>query len=124
MSHSEGLKIALKLIAEEAKAKTGKLDLGQLGLSEIPKEIGSLTHLRELLIGYTWIDNKRTGHDIAKNTISDFSPLSDLQNLNSLNCNHTQLSDLSPLSNIKSLNSLDCSYTQVSDLSPLVATKL
>ena len=51
--------------------------------------------------------------------MSDLSPLSGLQSLQTLNCNSTQVSDLSPLSGLQSLQSLYCNSTQVSDLSPL-----
>ena len=119
MSHPEGLKIALQLIAEEAKAKTGRLDLVRLGLSVIPREIASLTHLRELLLGHAVVEDKSIGHDMADNTVSDLSPLSGLQSLNSLNCSHIPVSDLSPLSGLQSLNSLNCSKTRVRDLLPI-----
>jgi len=51
MSDPEGLRIALELIAEEAEAKTGLLNLGRLGLSEIPATIKHLSHLTALNLG-------------------------------------------------------------------------
>ena len=47
-SNPEGSKIALERIAQEAKARTGKLDLGMLGLTELPQELFRLTYLQEL----------------------------------------------------------------------------
>lgn len=51
MSHPEGLAIARRLIAEEAEKKTGFLDLGDLGLTELPDELFELAHLRALNLG-------------------------------------------------------------------------
>ena len=51
MSNPEGWEIALRLIAEEAEAKTGTLDLTNLSLSEIPNEINQLSHLSMLHLG-------------------------------------------------------------------------
>ena len=51
MSHPEGLAIARRLIAEEAEKKTGFLDLGNLGLTELPNEVFGLAHLRGLNLG-------------------------------------------------------------------------
>ena len=50
-SNPEGWAIALQRIAHEAEARTGALDLGMLGLTELPKELFALAHLRELNLG-------------------------------------------------------------------------
>ena len=50
-SNPKGWAIALQRIAHEAKARTGALDLGMLGLTELPEELFALTHLRELNLG-------------------------------------------------------------------------
>ena len=47
-SNPEGWAIALQRIAHEAEARTGALDLGMLGLTELPEELFALTHLQEL----------------------------------------------------------------------------
>jgi len=44
----DGLTIARQRIAHEAEAQTGFLDLGMLGLTELPEEIFRLKHLRRL----------------------------------------------------------------------------
>jgi len=46
-----GWAIALRRIACEAEARTGALDLGMLELTELPKELFALAHLRELNLG-------------------------------------------------------------------------
>ena len=50
---------------------------------------------------------------------SDISPLKDLQNLEELYVDETQVVDLSPLKDLQNLEELDLSKTAVSDLSPL-----
>ena len=47
----DGMAIARQRIAEEAKARTGFLDLGGLRLTELPPELFQLRHLRELNLG-------------------------------------------------------------------------
>jgi hypothetical protein len=44
-SHPEGLAIARSRIAEEKRKQTGFLDLGRLGLTELPEELFELEHL-------------------------------------------------------------------------------
>jgi internalin A len=51
---SENWAFAHHRVAEEAEARTGLLDLGGLGLAELPAELFSLRHLKEL--------NLRVGH--------------------------------------------------------------
>ena len=48
---ADGLTIARERIAEEAHARTGFLDLGRLGLDELPAELCDLTHVRRLNLG-------------------------------------------------------------------------
>jgi len=52
-----GLEKALELIAAEAKSRTGFLDLGNLGLTEIPDELFALSHLESLNLGTYYRDN-------------------------------------------------------------------
>jgi internalin A len=47
----DGPGIARARIAEEAERRTGRLDLGGLGLKELPPELFALRHLRELNLG-------------------------------------------------------------------------
>ncbi|MDW3193809.1 MAG: COR domain-containing protein [Cytophagales bacterium] len=64
---------ALRLIHEEKKERTGKLDLGFTGLSEIPKEVFELTWLRELnLMNYYIEDGKfyDSEQDIQSNSLN------------------------------------------------------
>ena len=142
----DGLTIALERIARERAEKTGFLDLGGLGLSELPDELFRLQHLRRLNLGKGYFDERVRWHDATsdfepnsvaaqihrlaelgelrhlsrvKTDLSDLSPLAGLSNLQLLFCWSTQVSDLSPLRSLTNLKSLGCSETQVSDLSPL-----
>ena len=147
MPHEDdGLTIARERIAEEARARTGSLDLGMLGLDELPAELFALTHLRRLNLGYRYLDEAGTltaaAADIAPNRLDSqlhrlaalpeldalsvigaelttLTDAADLRILQSLDCSGTPVSDLSPLSGLSALQSLTCSYTPVSDLSPL-----
>ena len=56
MSNPEGLAIARQLIAQEAQLQTGFLDLGKLGLTDLPDEVHQLTHLRGLNLGRWYFD--------------------------------------------------------------------
>ncbi|MBI9060635.1 MAG: leucine-rich repeat domain-containing protein [Marinilabiliaceae bacterium] len=52
--------LALKLIAKEKKERTGKLDLGNCGLTDFPKELFELTWLEELSFSvFRWGDEKK-----------------------------------------------------------------
>ena len=44
LNQADGLVIARERIAEETRARTGFLDLGQLGLTELPEELFTLRH--------------------------------------------------------------------------------
>jgi internalin A len=46
-----GLEIALQRIEKEAQERTDFLDLGRLGLTELPEDLFRLTHLRRLKLG-------------------------------------------------------------------------
>jgi internalin A len=55
-SSLDGLAIARERIAKEAEDKTGFLDLGMLGLTELPEELFRLKHLRRLNLGAGYRD--------------------------------------------------------------------
>ena len=79
-------KLALQLIAKEKIEKTGRLDLGNCGLTEIPKEILELEHLTTL--------------DLRDNQISDISFIENLvryNNFKRLDIFKNKITDLSPL---------------------------
>ena len=124
LSHPEGLAIARVRIAEEKEKRTGFLDLGRLGLTELPEELFELEYLWGLNWGRWWRDGQEEEHEAD----SDLAPnqhahqlihLQRFPGLRLLSVSQTDISDLSPLAGLSALQSLDCSETQVSDLGPL-----
>ncbi len=143
---SEGERIARERIAREAEERMGFLDLGMLGLTELPAELFSLKHLRGLNLGYLWRDGsdewREAPGSIGQNQVepslgqlvhlphvrelwlrgldlNTLSSLSGLENLQSIDCSESLLSDLAPLAGLQALQSINCSDTEVSDLAPL-----
>jgi internalin A len=146
MSHPEGLAIARRLIAEEAEKKTGFLDIGNLGFTELPKELFGVPHLRGLNLGRWYKDENEiyrlSSNSIGSNELSDHAleslrdlkleslsvsevalsnllAISGIASLRALNCSYTKVTDLTPLAQLANLQSLNCSFTQVTDLTPL-----
>ncbi|VUX45208.1 conserved hypothetical protein [Candidatus Defluviicoccus seviourii] len=121
---TEGERIALELIAEEAKARTGTLDLGQLGLTALPEALFALKHLTRLNLGWgihdedgNWQDNRS---DIAPNAIEgSLARLKQLPNLAALSLSYCQLESLKELPALANLQEFDCSSNNVSNLEPL-----
>ena len=113
-SHPEGLAIARVRIAEEKEKRTGFLDLGRLGLTELPEELFELEYLWGLNWGRWWRDGQEEEHEAD----SDLAPnqhahqlihLQRFPGLRLLSVSQTDISDLSPLAGLSTLQSLDCS---------------
>ena len=126
MSNPEGLALARQRIAEEKQARTGFLDLGRLGLTELPDELFELEDLQGLNLGRSWMDQedgwREAASDLAPNRLDrSLGRLGRFKGLHRLYLTDLAVSDLSPLAALTSLQTLDCSDTQVSDLSPLAA---
>ena len=113
MPSVDGLKIARRRIAKEAKAQTGRLNLDGLGLSQLPTELMGLPHLTSLVLGYSFYVSG----------ISDLTPLARLKRLQVLYCGACPVTDLSPLAELSDLRHLDFGNTQVTDVSPLSKLK-
>ena len=116
--------LALALIEKEKREKTGFLDLGNCGLSEVPEEVRELVWLNRLVLGNVYLNqlnqwvNCENGN--GQNTISRLPDwISKLSNLQALFLNDTNVVDLSPIKKLKKLQILDCYNTSVADLSPL-----
>src|SRR5271156_4588151 len=123
MSHNDdGLTIARERIVEETRARTGSLDLGMLGLDELPADLFVLTHLRRLNLGEGYFDvaGRDAASDIAPNRLdSELHRLAALPDLDALSVFGAELTTLTGIAHFRALQSLDCSGTEVSDLSPL-----
>jgi internalin A len=110
---------------EEAR-RTGAevLDLGDLGLRELPASLGELPRLKALYLGTEKpTEAGGSGWDINRKPpdLSDLSPLSALAGLQRLDLSScagvTDLAPLSGLAGLQRLNLLNC--TGVTDLAPL-----
>lgn len=99
--------LALRRIAENKKTKAQSLDLGNCGLTEVPKEVGELVWLEEL----TFNNNSH---------LIDISPISDLIGLKHLSFASTSIFDLTPLAKLNLLNHINCKDTKVSNIEPLM----
>ena len=65
---TEGYAIAIARIADEKKNRTGFLDLGQLGLMEVPEELFELEHLHFLYWGTRWVEESEGWYSVAPNS--------------------------------------------------------
>lgn len=103
--------LALKRIAEnKTKHANGedarKLDLGNCGLTEVPKEVRDLVWLEELELNNNQL-------------LSQIEPISDLYNLLSIDLRRTGIKSISQLKNLSKLIKITLYDTKISDLSPL-----
>src|SRR3982750_2237854 len=106
--HPDGLAIARARIAEEKEQQTGFLDLGRLGLTELPEELFELVHLSGLNLGAFWWDEQNQSpaavSDRAPNQIAvQLSLLERFPVLTLLSVNQTDVGDLGPLSGLSRL---------------------
>ena len=137
-------RIAIELIEQEDRRRTGTLDLGRLGLKRLPKRLFALMHLRVLNLGPVRLGEKTAADwaggvpnkpgeslaglaalrnletlDLGETDCGDLGFLKGLTALQALNCWSTQVSDLTPIAGLSALQTLDCWRTQVSDLTPI-----
>ena len=119
---------ALELIAKEKKEKTGRLELGNCGLTKIPKEVFQLKWLKVLILSNYWWDEKKwqwiTSENIGeKNNLlsipKEITRLNNLENLvlsgNSGNNWRIQIIENLP----ESLLYLDLNYNNIRKLENL-----
>ena len=57
--------LALQLIRKEKEEKTGKLDLGNCGLTDFPEELFDLVWLEELNFCSMFWDNRITSYNVC-----------------------------------------------------------
>ena len=144
----DGERIARQRIAEEAKKRSGIIDLGRLGLHELPAELFRLKHLRGLFLGERFRRGDREWENASANgppnriagglrklsglaelrdlsvagaDVESLDGLAELQHLRALDISRTQVTELEMVAALKSLQQLDIAGTQVSDLAPLAA---
>ncbi len=127
LSAEEAYAEARRRIAEARATRAEMLDLGDLGLKKLPRELGDLLHLRVLMLG-RWrlvAEGESWGWEWDSDrpipALSDVSPLAGLANLTTLDLSRCPaLSDVSPLAGLANLTTLDLSDCgALSDVSPL-----
>ncbi len=126
--------LALKLIAEEKKNKTGKLDLGRCGLNNyLPEELFDLTWLKELVVSGFYLDLSngtifRSKSNDEENKFNDYdlpNKLSNLENLEKIVFGNVSFSeswninDVRPLRELRNLQILYLHNNQINDVSSL-----
>jgi internalin A len=123
--------LAFKLIAKEKREKTGFLDLGNCGLTELPEELGELVWLEELILGQAYYSIRRSNwvRSNNKGKLNFIAALPDwlrrLERLRTLYFGGLwenivwAIDDLSPLASLSQLQSLHFSGTRIADLLPL-----
>jgi internalin A len=105
---SEGEKIALERISKEADERTGFLDLGKLGLTELPAGLFELKHLRSLNLGRVWREASGqwqvVATDLGRNQVAPaLQKLADLSDLRELWLRETDLANLSILAGLSGI---------------------
>ena len=104
---------AKKRIAQEATAKTGKLDLRQLRINSLPEEIAQLVWLEKLLI-----DNSSS---ILSKYRIDITPIKSLNSLTYLSLRQCRIDSCLDLALMPQLNYLSLYSTEVTELKGLTA---
>ncbi|MBK9017848.1 MAG: leucine-rich repeat domain-containing protein [Saprospiraceae bacterium] len=125
-------KLAKQLIEKEKRERTGRLDIGKCGLTDLEKEVPELFEciwLEELNLSNKWRDRKQDKWEESKNKdidnrLSHLPPsLPLLLHLKILRIGGSyrgrQISDISSLEKLTGLQNLMLNYNQISDLSPL-----
>lgn len=117
-----GFRAAEERIERESIEKTGALDLGLLGLKELPGSLFQLAHLRLLSLGDQWFDGERwhraSGGHGPNDLVRDLIRLKDLPELRDLALSRLPLSDLRFLDKL-ALDCLDISNTGLTTLDGL-----
>jgi internalin A len=125
--------LALQLIRENKAARdrgeaATSLDLGNCGLTELPKELGDCVWLEELVLGDDWDEFDLDQHEFKKfesqnngekNQLTTLTGIEPLLALKRLILRGNKLTDILPLSGLTQLQTLHCSRNQLKDLSIL-----
>lgn len=100
---------AYQKINEEKYNASGKLDLADCELTEIPSEIFEIPHVSDGVIEI----------NLGKNRISDFSSLEKVKNLQRLFIRENELLDISSLRGLSRIEELELSANKITDISIL-----
>lgn len=94
--------LALELIEKEKRERTGKLDLGNCGLTDFAKHLIEFIWLKEI--------------NLCTNKISDINFLKNMTSLKALNLWNNKINDICVLENLTALRSLDLRYNYINDI--------
>ncbi|MBW8323393.1 MAG: leucine-rich repeat domain-containing protein [Prolixibacteraceae bacterium] len=121
--------LALQLIEKEKRERTGKLDLGNCGLTDFPEELFELEFLEELTLSNDypdykkgkWVDSPNSGKHNEINKIIYSNQFSNLKHIKTLHLGGKWpekwlLDDCEALGMFKSLQSLSLRLTQTRDI--------
>ena len=126
--------LAKKLIENEKRERTGTLDLGNCGLTKLPKELFELEWLIDLnLRDEPWFpfekndkpryQEKREGQNLIKSLPKEFSKLINLEKLDfggpNVLDNEWEIKSIKPLSNLKKIKHLIINSNFIEDLNPI-----
>lgn len=124
--HTSGYDRAMELIEAEFRAMTGILDLGMLGLKEIPKDVFEMTWLTNLTLGesylapgnYQWVV-KEIEINHTPNELSALPQgLGKLKQLEGLFCGGVGLKSIDVLGKLPQLVGLGLGKNEIKDFSP------
>ncbi len=121
---------AQRLIAKAKASSATKLDLSNpttRALTALPPEVGALTALTALDLGYTKVTDLApltqltalTSVDLRDTQVTDINPLTQLTALIRVDLRGTPVTDITPLARLTALATLSLSSTQVSNVTPL-----
>jgi len=121
------LEIALERIEEEIINPTGELDLIGLNLTEVPKEVFQLKHLKELNLSENRIKklkpflgfNQLLTLDLSSNLLSEITNLGPLKRLKYLSIINNQLSKIQNINHLVNLGTLDLDNNQILEIEGL-----
>ena len=120
---------ALELIAKEKEEKTGKIDLGKCGLTELPEELFELTWLEELIISNIIWDykNLEVVEGVNQELPNQLRKIPHrIYKLKNLKCLHFsgdwkfetwKVESIEPLQHLTQLQTLNLSGNKISDIS-------
>ena len=114
--------LALDLIVIEKKLRTGYLDLGNCGLTELPEELFELTHLETLILSSDYYDYEQKKQIYSPNNglpnLLEFLPkaVSRLQNLKKLVGRFSRLSNIDVLAKLSTLEILCLRESNISNI--------
>ena len=123
--------LALKLIAENKRSKATYLDLGNCGLTALPKELAALVWLETLNLGGEWYDWGPSGRQRTRSqnkgelneALQDISLLAELPLLQVVALNYTAVASLAPLAGLKQLRNINALACPLPDLAALAGVK-